>query len=176
MAQFIAAFEKEAGIASGIGKAVAGTAKAGRGAFRGAANILGQATEAVVAKPIKAVYRGIGGAGAEFGMGRRAVRTGKTPGDAMTASRVKRVQERAGSPGAASFSDLSAAAAGPAKDRGNVAGRFERARQRGNLVKGPSFAHRHPIATAGGAFLAGRYALGGGKQEEKQPQVSYPQY
>jgi len=39
----------------------------------------------------------------------------------------------------------------------------------------PSFAAKHPYLTAGGAFLAGRYAFGEKKKEEAPPAVQYPQ-
>ncbi len=41
----------------------------------------------------------------------------------------------------------------------------------------PSFAQKHPYLTAGGAFLAGSYAMGGGKEEQPaQPQITYGNY
>lgn len=48
----------------------------------------------------------------------------------------------------------------------------------GKKVDKPSFAQRHPYLTAGGAFLAGSYALGGPKEPQaaQSPQITYGNY
>lgn len=55
----------------------------------------------------------------------------------------------------------------------------ERAKNIKRITKGqaagPSFAHRHPLMTAGAGLAAGKYMLGGGdKQQESAPQLMQP--
>jgi hypothetical protein len=49
---------------------------------------------------------------------------------------------------------------------------MDRYKRMNDFKKGnkPSFAKKHPYLTAGGAFLAGRYAFGGGPQQDQGPQ------
>lgn len=47
----------------------------------------------------------------------------------------------------------------------------ERAKQ---IKRGPSFAVRHPLLTAGGGFLAGKAVFGGSEKKPEGPQIIYP--
>lgn len=95
----------------------------------------------------------------------------KSPGEALATKRISQQATSTNKP--VQLGETKAITQKAKQDVKDRAGRMADSRVKNK----PSFAQKHPYLTAGGAFLAGRYALSGGQDgsQAQQPQISYPQ-
>lgn len=118
------------------------------------------------------ISSGLGGVGRGAAAGARAAE-GKTRqvGETLKAKRIEKAQVSPGG-GRVGHKEMEEAAKKiEGKTEKDV---FERLKRFKSSTK-PSFAQRHPLATAGGAFLAGKYMFGDKEKKDEGPQVIYPQ-
>lgn len=164
MSNFISGFEKNAGLAP-ISKSpiLRGAAYSGR-KLRSAAKELLSIPE-----------HPIGEAAVALTEGARAAAKGvhREIGKSYGAAKLRKMQRLAKEEGGKLSKEQLATRAAKLKEHQAL----DVLRRHGKIEKAnkPSWAMRHPLLTAGGGALAGKYLLGGEQKQEAPPQVIYPQ-
>jgi len=146
---FVQGFNKTAGITTGIAR--------GLGTLKGGVQAAGRAVGKFVEKRRKVF-------GSEYTSAAKKQLSGLETGSRLGLKRA--------GPGASQADVLAA----QQKAKGEIIQKAKNIEDIRNKNK-PSFAAKHPYLTAGGAFLAGRYAFGDKpKEETPAPAIQYPQY
>lgn len=144
---FTQGFEKVAFLAPILGRAAG---YAGRGA-KGA---------------VKGVKSFAAGQKQKFRSGRAAAygREARVPGEGLYSGQARRMAAAGRGPTASEGVSMHQKAQARVKERAARMQDYVKSKKK-------SFAARHPLMTAGGLYLGARYAMGGGDQQQQQPQM-----